>query len=219
MIRDLLLETIRATSTYVKEHEKEFVQKVRSAAELQQDTEAKALKKRLAREKKRILELNHLIKRIYEDHVNGKLSDKRFEMLMNEYETEQSELEQSAEIIEHSLNEYQETTDHVEKFIELVRKYTDFTELTTPMIHEFVDKIMVHEADKSTGERIQQIDIHLKYVGKLDVPMPELTPEQLKEAERKRRKRAWNRTYMRRRYERERAEREAKEMGSSEAVG
>jgi len=74
--------------------------------------------------------------------------------------------------------------------MELVRKYTDFSELTTPMIHEFINKIVVHEADKSTGERIQQIDIYLKYVGKLDVPMPELTPEQRKEEERKRKKRA-----------------------------
>ena len=36
--------------------------------------------------------------------------------------------------------------------MELVHKYTDFTELTAPMIYEFVDKIIVHEADKSTGE-------------------------------------------------------------------
>jgi hypothetical protein len=86
------------------------------------------------------------------------------------------------------------------------------------MIHEFVDKIIVHEADKSTGDRIQQIDIYLKYVGKLDVPMPELTPEQLKEEERKRRKRAQNRTYARRKYEREKAEREAKESALSEIV-
>ena len=39
--------------------------------------------------------------------------------------------------------------------MELVRKYTDFSELTTSMIHEFIDRIVVHEADKSTGERIQ----------------------------------------------------------------
>ena len=96
--------------------------------------------------------------------------------------------------------------------MELVKKYTDFSELTTPMIHEFIDKIVVHEADKSTGERIQQIDVYLKYVGRLDVPIPELTPEQRKEEERKRKKRAWNRTYMRRKYEREKAERKAAEM-------
>ena len=72
--------------------------------------------------------------------------------------------------------------------------------------------------NKTTGDRIQQIDIYLKYVGKLDVPMPELTPEQIKEEERKRRKRAWGRTYWRRRKEREQAEQEAKEKELSEAV-
>ena len=150
--------------------------------------------------------------------MNGKLSDKWFEMLLADYEAEQSELELSVATLEKALNDYQENADNVDKFIELVHRYTDFTELTTPMIHEFVDKIVVHEADKSTGDRIQQIDIYLKYVGKLDVPMPELTPEQIKEEERKRRKRAQNRTYARRKYEREKAEREAKESALSEAV-
>ena len=79
VIRDLLLETIKATSSYVKEHEVEFIEKVRSAKELQQESEAKTLKKQLSREQKRINELNTLIKKIYEDNVNGKLSDKRFE--------------------------------------------------------------------------------------------------------------------------------------------
>lgn len=201
------------------EHEADFIEKVRSATELQQESEAKALKKRLSREQKRIKELNTLIKKIYEDNVNGKLSDKRFELLLADYETEQSELELSVATLEKTLDDYQENADNVDKFIELVHRYTGFTELTTPIIHEFVDKIVVHEADKSSGDRIQQIDIYLKYVGKLDVPMPELTPEQIKEEERKRRKRAWGRTYWRRRKEREQAEQEAKEKELSEAVG
>jgi hypothetical protein len=219
VIRDLLLEVIKATGTYVKEHEAEFIEKVRSSTKLQQENEVKTLKKRLSREQKRINELNTLIKKIYEDNVNGKISDKRFEMLLTDYESEQNELESSADALEKALHEYQENSDNVDKFIELVHRYTDFTELTTPMIHEFVEKIVVHEADKSTGERIQQIDIYLKYVGKLDIiPMPELTPEQRKEEERKRRRRAQNRTYARRKYEREKAEREAKEKELSEAV-
>ena len=96
--------------------------------------------------------------------MNGKLSDKWFEMLLADYEAEQSELELSVNTLEKALNDYQENAENVDKFIELVHRYTDFTELTTPMIHEFVDKIVVHEADKSTGDRIQQIDINLKYV-------------------------------------------------------
>ena len=66
-------------------------------------------------------------------------------------------MELSVDTLEKLLADYQENTDNVDKFIELVHRYTDFTELTTPMIHEFVDKIVVHEADKSTGDRIQRL--------------------------------------------------------------
>ena len=109
--------------------------------------------------------------RIYEDNVNGKPSDKRFEMLLTDYETEQSELELSVDALEKTLNDFQENADNVDKYIELVHRYTDFTELTTPMIHEFIDKIVVHEADKSTRGRIQQIDIYLKFLFNDDIWM------------------------------------------------
>ena len=45
--------------------------------------------------------------------------------------------------------------------MELTRRYTDFTELTPAMLHEFIEKVIVHEADKSSGVREQQVDIYL----------------------------------------------------------
>ncbi len=212
VVRDLILETLKATAGFVREHGEEFAAKVRNESTIQRADAAKALQKKLSREQKRTNELNQLIKKIYEDNVSGKPTDKRFEMLLSDYEQEQDILETSIQNTQNEISAYEEDNTRIDKFMELVRKYTDFSELTTPMIHEFIDKIVVHEADKSTEERIQQIDVYLKYVGRLDVPMPELTPEQRKEEERKRKKRAWNRTYMRRRYEREKAERKAAEM-------
>ena len=88
----------------------------------------------------------------------------------------------------------------------LARKYTDFTELTAPMIFEFVDKIIVHKADRSTGERTQEVEIFLKFIGKFDVPMPEPTPEELAEQERVRRHRAANRAWSRRYREKKKRE-------------
>lgn len=208
VVRDLILTTLKYTAGYVREHEQEFLEQIRKSGVMQQESEAKVLSKKIAKSEKRIAELNHLIKRIYEDNVAGKLTDKRFEMLSADYEKEQSELEAFLSDAQNRLAATKEQSENADKFIALVHKYTDFSELTTPMIHEFVDRIEVHEADKSTGERRQEIDIYLKYVGKLDVPMPELTPEEKAEDERKRRKRAWNRTYQRRKAERERAARE-----------
>ena len=208
VVRDLILTTLQYTASYVKEHEDEFLEKVRKSNVLKQEADTKALTKKITKSEKRVAELDHMIKRIYEDNVSGKLSDKRFELLSADYEKEQSELEEFLTSAREQLATAKEEASNVDKFIALVHKYTDFSELTTPMIHEFIDRIEVHEADKSTGERTQEIDIYLKYVGKLDVPMPELTPEELAEEERKRRKRAWNRTYNRRKAEKERAEKE-----------
>ena len=55
--------------------------------------------------------------------------------------------------------------------MELAKKYTDFTELTAPILHEFVEKVLVHEADKSSGKREQQVDIYLNYIGQFTPPV------------------------------------------------
>ncbi len=51
--------------------------------------------------------------------------------------------------------------------------------LTPQMIYEFVDKILVHAPDKSSGERVQEVEIYLKFIGKFHVPQPEPTVEEL----------------------------------------
>ena len=80
----------------------------------------------------------------------------------------------------------------------LAKKYTDFSELTTPMINEFIDKIIVHAPDRSDGDRVQEVDIYLKFIGKFDLPAPELTEEELKEQERLRKERIRSRERYRR---------------------
>lgn len=41
------------------------------------------------------------------------------------------------------------------------------------MLNEFIEKIVVHEADKSTGDRIQRIDIHFNFIGQFELPQVE----------------------------------------------
>ena len=138
-------------------------------------------------------ELDGLIKKLYESYATDKISEKRFEMLSSEYEREQEELESSIADIQAELDAFDADTARVDQFLALTKKYTDFSVLTTPMIYEFVDKILVHAPDKSTGDRIQEVDIYLKFIGKFDVPMPEPTLEELAEMEKQRKRRAYYR--------------------------
>jgi len=72
----------------------------------------------------------------------------------------------------------------------LAKKYTDFTELTPMMIGEFIEKIVVYEADRSCGEREQDVDVYLNFIGKFEVPMPEPTTEEIVAEEKARLRRA-----------------------------
>ena len=66
----------------------------------------KARKRSLNKEQKRIAELNSIIKKLYEDNVTGRLTDKRFELLCAEYEIEQSELEQSVQKLQAEIDSF-----------------------------------------------------------------------------------------------------------------
>ena len=39
------------------------------------------------------------------------------------------------------------------------------------MLNEFVEKILVHEADYSSGERVQEVEIYLNFIGKFELPV------------------------------------------------
>ena len=182
-LRSLILETVRAAATYAISNQEEFAAKVRAASELRQKEAAKDTKRRLNRDRKRIDELDNIIKKLYESFAVGRITDERFDTLLVEYEAEQKELQASVKADEERLSVFEEDTARVEQFMELAKKYTDFSELTTSMINEFIEKIIVHAPEKMDGDRVQEIEIYLKFIGHFELPAPELTAEEIKRQE------------------------------------
>jgi len=212
-VRSLVLDTIRMTSQYALANKEEFAQRVREASELRQSEAAKDMKRRISKAQKRSAELDTLIKKLYESYALEKISESRFETLIAEYEREQAELKEAIAADQTNLDAFNSDTNRIEQFMELAKKYTDFTVLTTPMIYEYVDKILVHAPYKDEyGERCQEIEIYLKYIGKMEIPAePEtLTPEELAAEEKKRKRRAYMREYERKRYAEKKAAAQAK---------
>lgn len=206
VVRKLVLETIKAVSDYVITNEEEFINRIYSTSRDKQKESIRSLKRKIAQDTKRVNELNMLMKKLYEDNISGKLSDKRFEFMLSEFENEQDTLEISMENAKAEIEKYESDTVRVDKFIELVKRYTDFSELTTPMLNEFVEKILVHEADYSSGERVQEVEIYLNFIGKFELPVKEPTAEEIAEHEKLKARRAkkaeYNRRYMEKRRKR-----------------
>lgn len=91
-LRELILETVRTASTFAITNPDEFMEKVRSASQIRQAEAAKETKRKLNKDRKRITELDNIIKKLYETFAVGRISDERFDSLLAEYETEQKAL-------------------------------------------------------------------------------------------------------------------------------
>ena len=180
----LILDTIRTVSTYAVANQDEFLEKVRAASQIRQQDAAKEAKRKLNKDRKRRNELDGIIKKLYESFALGRISEKRFDSLLADYEEEQKALNASITEAEAQLASFEEDTARAEQFLTLAKKYTDFSELTTPMINEFIDRIVVHAPSKDEyGDRCMAVDVYLNFIGQFDLPAPELTPEEIKRQE------------------------------------
>ena len=212
----LILETLKLVSEYAIANKEEFAQKVRDLSMQKQFESLKEQKALLAKKEKRYNELKGLVKKLYESYATEKISEKNFEMLSADYEAEQESLETEIQELQLQIDVYNENTDKSEQFLEVAKRYTDFSVLTAPMLNEFIEKIVVHAPIWNEGERTQEVEFYFNFIGKFDIPAPELTPEEIAEIELRDKKRRMNRIYHQRSRERKKqrllAEQQAKEQ-------
>ena len=109
-------------------------------------------------------------------------------------------------------------------FVRLVKRYRNFTEITQTMLNEFIEKVVVHEADKSTGDRRQKVDVYFNFIGCFVPPKPEVILTAVEEAKAQKalaarnREREQNKLRMRRVREAQRAAKEAEKVPLSPTV-
>lgn len=173
-IEMLLYQATKRVSQYVLKDEKEFVEQLKAQYELQCEKDNTDDKKELLEAKRRMMDLDDLIKGLYENFTLGRLPERQFNRLMTEYDTEQSNLEQRISELETATERISTKAVQIDKFVRLVKKYRDFEELTTPMLNDFIEKVVIHEAEGGrTKDRTQQVDIYFNFIGNFVLPLSE----------------------------------------------
>ena len=127
--------------------------------------ELSAKKRTLQKSENRLAELDRLFKRIYEDMVNGKLSEARFQMLSDDYEQEQADLRAKIEMLENEIQNQEDQAENVDRFIRQAKKYLYLEKLTPTILNDMVNAVYVHAPDKSSGHRVQDVTISYNYIG------------------------------------------------------
>ena len=186
-IEMLIYQATKRVSQYVLKDEKEFVEQLKAQYELQCEKDNTDDKKELLKAKRRMMDLDDLIKGLYENFTLGRLPERQFNRLMTEYDTEQSNLEQRISELETATERISTKAVQIDKFVRLVKKYRDFEELTTPMLNDFIEKVVIHEAEGGrTKDRTQQVDIYFNFIGNFVLPLSEDEVEALQSEEARR---------------------------------
>lgn len=147
----------------VKENEDEFLETAMKNSVQKRSADYIKAEKTIKQAEKRISELDKLFTRLYEDNVLGKISDERFALMSAGYEEEQKNLKNTVSELKSVIDDSEKKSSDVSAFLEVVHKYEHIEKLTPEIMHELIEKIVVHEADKSTGKRFQQIDIYYRF--------------------------------------------------------
>ena len=170
VLEELILDGIQSITAFAREHESEFVEMVMKKSQAELNKSQRDSKRELEQSMQRIAKLDTIIQRLYEDNIEGKISDERFARMSQNYEAEQTQLQSRVKELKGILQEEKEENLNVNQFLGLVRRYTDVKELTAEIIREFVEKVIVYKAEKVDGHRVQRIKIIWNCIGEFQAP-------------------------------------------------
>lgn len=78
---EIILREIRKVAAFAKDHEEEFVDLVLKKKTSELNQVLRSQKKELEDSKDRIEKLDSIVQNLYEDNLEGKISDQRFEKM------------------------------------------------------------------------------------------------------------------------------------------
>ena len=173
VLEDIVKEAISGLADFVKCHEAVFLYMLAKKNSAMQKAEYNRMKLAVERDEKRIKNIDRLIKSLYEDKVLGELKDDRYTTLMAEYEKEQRELIASVAAMRKTLESTDQKAVDLRLLLKTLRELTDVNELTPTIVNSLIDRIEVHNNDKSSGHCYVKVDIYFSAVGMIDIPTAE----------------------------------------------
>lgn len=174
-IRDVVLEkivfeAISSLAEFVKCHESVFLYMLAKKTNAMRQKEHKRLEQAVEQGTKRIVEIDRLIEKVFEQNASGILSDERFSKMLQSYEKEQKALIQEVADSRQTLEEAKQKATDLRLLLRTLREMTEINELTPTLVNSLIERIEVHNNDKSSGHCYVKVDIYFTAVGMIDIP-------------------------------------------------
>ena len=165
VLEQVVLDDIRKYSMLAKDKTDALIKQLLSQNGDKDAGKIKAMKAELEKQSSRDAELDMIMKRLYEDHVSGKLSEERFDKFLADYEKEQADTRLKIADTEKTIKEVKANQIDADSWIKRIRNYTTITELDRTVLCELVDKITIGEAKEVDGQKTIAVTIYYRFIG------------------------------------------------------
>ncbi len=169
-LEKIVKEDLQKVCEYVFLHEKELTDEYLSGSKKETEKFQSKTKAELKRLSDRQEEIGRIIRKLYEDNVNGRITDERFDFLAKSYEDEGNDLKMQIQELQNILASSLQDEEKLSKFLKVVKSYTEIEELTPEILNSFIEKIYIGETEKYDGRKMQEVEIIYKFVGAINLP-------------------------------------------------
>ena len=170
VLERIVLEAISSLADFVKCHEPVFLYMLAKKTNAIRQKEHKRLEQAVEQGTKRIAEIDRLIEKVFEQNASGILSDERFSKMLQSYEKEQKALTQEVAESRQTLEDAKQKATDLRLLLRTLREMTEINELTPTLVNSLIERIEVHNNDKSSGHCYVKVDIYFTAVGMIDIP-------------------------------------------------
>ena len=169
-LETIVKNDLQKVCEYVFLHEKEFTDEYLSGSKKETEKFQSKTKTELKRLSDRQEEICRIIRKLYEDNVNGRITDERFDFLAKSYENEGLDLKARIQELQIDLSASVQAEERLSMFLKVVKSYTKIEELTPEILNSFIEKIYIGEIEKYDGRKMQEVEIIYKFVGAINLP-------------------------------------------------
>lgn len=165
---NIVLEDIQYHGNMALSAKEDFVEKIIEKIEVEKIDEGKELSNKLELKKNQLAELDRSYEQLYEDRLEGNITERSFNLMNVSISKKQDKLIEEIKVLEGDIEVSLETEDNYKKFMNNISKYAKIKSLNRYILNQVIDKIYVYDKEEIDGQISQKVEIHYKFIGKLN---------------------------------------------------
>lgn len=145
VLDQIVLHNLKTVTAYAREQPEEFYAMAAQNGEAEAKKFYATAEREKAQIKKRIKELDNIIRCLYEDRVTGRITPERYDVMAGGYEQEQAELRQKLQSITERIGQMDMQEKCIQEFMDKAKSYIEMPKLTPELLWVFIRRIEVYE--------------------------------------------------------------------------